>query len=287
MDKWIIFRLKELVSLATDGMEKYDMALATKPIELFIEDLSTWYLRRSRERIKEGNKEARQTLYYVLKTLAKIMAPFVPFAAEDIWLKLQNDPRQGGASNDAESVHLTEWPKVSKTVFDRLFGFSTKKSSVIEEMKKVREIVTLGLQARQKAGIPVRQPLNELKVKSLKLSGEYLDLIKDEMNVKNIFEDKKNGGEVELDTEITPELKEEGNYRELVRAIQDMRKKIGLTPSDMIKLSVETNDIGKKLIQKFEIEIKKTVLASEIKLEPNNGESVKINEIEFKIKIKK
>ena len=69
--------------------KKYDMALATRPFELFIEDLSTWYLRRSRDRIKDGDKEAKQTLYFVLKTLAKLMAPFTPFTAEDIWLKLK------------------------------------------------------------------------------------------------------------------------------------------------------------------------------------------------------
>ena len=90
-----------------------------------------------------------------------------------------------------------------------------------------------------------------------------------------------------LDTKITPELKLEGNYRELVRAVQDMRKKIGLTPNDVISLVIETNDIGKKLIQKFEVELLKIVLASKIEFKENDGEETKIDELVFKIRIKK
>jgi len=289
LDIWILARLDQLISETTDGMEKYDMALAIRPFELFIEDLSTWYLRRSRERIKNeaANPEleqaqygARKTLYYVLKTLIKLMAPFTPFASEDIWQKLKTE-------DDEESVHLAEWPKMSKGIFDKLFS---KKDKVIKEMQKVREIVSLGLQARQKAGIPVRQPLSKLRIKNYELREEYKDLIKEEINVKEVLLEPRTSNletNVELDTKITPELKEEGNYRELVRAIQDMRKKAGLTPSDIISLSVETNEEGKKLIQKFEIEMKKVVLAKEIKFEVNSGEEIKIGDIVFKLSIKK
>jgi isoleucyl-tRNA synthetase len=284
LDAWILARLDGLITESTDGMEKYDMSIATKPMEIFIEDLSTWYLRRSRDRIKDGDKNAKQTLYFVLKNLAKIMAPFTPFAAEDIWLKLRTDPRQSGASNDEESIHLANWPTSKKGIFS---FFSKKDSKVIMEMEKVRGIVTLGLQARQKAGIPVRQPLSKLEVKNFGLGSLYLEIMKDELNVKEIIENRHIENDVSLDIKITPELKEEGNYRELVRAIQDLRKKTGLTPSDGILLSIETNDTGKKLIQKFEREIKKTVLASIIKFESNNGEPVKINDLEFKIKIEK
>lgn len=285
LDNWILSRLNELISETTDGMEKYDMALATQSFELFIEDLSTWYLRRSRDRIKDGDKDAKKTLYYVLKTLAKIMAPFAPFTAEDIWLKLKT-------KEDEESVHLTNWPEFKKPGFWKFLKPGFGKTQVIGEIEKVRKIVSLGLEARQKAGIKVRQPLASLKLKveSEKLLSEYLDLIKDELNVKEIILEPRTSNlepNVKLDTKITPELKEEGDYRELVRAIQDMRKKMGLTPSDIISLVVETNGEGKKLIQKFETKIKKTILVSKIEFKTNEGEPLKIDELLFKVQIKK
>ncbi|MEK7786630.1 MAG: class I tRNA ligase family protein, partial [Chloroflexota bacterium] len=282
LDQWILSRFYQMLSEITEGMENYDMAEATRPIDLFVDDLSTWYLRRSRERIKEeaanpaleqAQYGARQTLYFVLKTLAKIMAPFAPFTAEDIWLKLKNE-------NDVESAHLESWPVPLR---QDLSG----SGKIIQNMEEVRNIVTLGLEARQQAKIQVRQPLSELRIKNYELGIEYLELIKDELNIKEIKQDKNLKTETELDIKITPELKQEGNYRELARALQDMRKKMGLTPSDFIALSFETNDTGKKLIQKFENEMKKTTLVSQIKFEENNGEEVKIDELVFKIKIDK
>ena len=178
-------------------------------------------------------------------------------------------------------------------------------------MEQVRKIVTLGLEARQKAGIKVRQPLALLEVKSFSLEEKYIELIKDEINVKEVRDlpagrqgNKNIGEEVLLDVKMTEELKQEGDYRELVRALQDMRKKTGLTPSDVVKISFETNDMGKKLIQKFEADMKKTVLASEIELKNNDGQAkpsetgspdvstetfrdIKIDELLFRVKIEK
>jgi isoleucyl-tRNA synthetase len=133
-------------------------------------------------------------------------------------------------------------------------------------MRITREMVSLGLQARQKANIPVRQPLGELQVESEKLSSEYLELIKDELNVKKVTI----GTEFKLSLEISPELALEGNYRELLRTVQDMRKKQGLTPNDEIILKVDED--ARDLVQKFESELKKAVLATEIKI----GESVQV-----------
>lgn len=286
LDQWIIARLNELTSEVTKGMEKYDLALATKPIELFIEDLSTWYLRRSRDIIKDGNQEVKQTLYFVLKTISKIMAPFTPFISEDIWLKLKNE-------NDKESVHLTSWPEIKKLGFWQKLhlGEFLKPSfeKVIKDMEKTREIVSFGLKERQMNNLPVRQPLSllRLKVESGKLSNEFLDLIKEELNVKQIIFDKSIEGEVLLDINVTPDLKEEGNYREFVRGVQDMRKKMGLTPSDVISIKIDTNDEGKKLIQKFEKDLSKVILASSVEFRKNEGEDLKIDELVFKIKIEK
>ena len=281
LDVWILARFDELVKLSTENLDNYKLLEPTRAIRDFIGDLSTWYLRRSRDRIKDGDKEAKQTLYFVLKNLSKIMAPFAPFAAEDIWIKLKNE-------SDVESVHLAQWPTLYSSLFTSLFSkFGSKKLSITEEMNKVREIVTLGLEARQKAGIKVRQPLSKIEIKDLSLAQKYSELIKDELNIKELIENKNITTEVVLDTEITEELRQEGSYRELVRAIQDMRKKMGLTPSDIISVFIDVNEEGKKLIQKFEIDLLKVITASKLEFVENEGEEIKVDELVFKVKIVK
>ncbi len=281
LDVWILARFNELNSLCVNSLENYRMLEPTRAIRDFIGDLSTWYLRRSRDRIKDGDKEAKETLYFVLKNLAKIMAPFTPFASEDIWRKLRNE-------DDEESVHLVSWPEAKS--YD---------VNIITDMGVARFVVSMGLEARQKEKIQIRQPLQKFTITYSESSMDYptflsedmLSVIKEELNIKEIIFEKIDNplpvSSGKMDVEITEELKEEGNYRELVRVIQDIRKKEGLTPSDTITLSLETNEEGKKLIQKFETEIKKTVLASEIKLEQNNGTESKINDLVFKISIQK
>lgn len=270
LDIWIISRLKQFVLEVEDGMKSYDLAQATKPFELFIEDLSTWYLRRSRDRLKENDAESKQTLYFVLKVTVQLFAPFMPFIADDIWQKIRFE-------SDPVSVHLTDF-------FDgiKIDSIDTK---IINEMQEVREVVTLGLQARQKAGIPVRQPLGELVVTNYKLPKEYEEIVKDELNIKEIKildgEEKK----VEIDTDITPELRTEGQYRELVRAIQDMRKKAGLNPSDIVNIIISTSKEGEGLINKFKNELLKAVGSNEIKIKENNGTEVKIDDLIFVISI--
>jgi isoleucyl-tRNA synthetase len=267
LDQWIFARLYQLTDEVTKGMESYDMALATRPFDSFIEDLSTWYLRRSRERLKDGDKEAKQTLYVVLKAVAQLLAPFTPFIAEDIWQKLKLD-------SDLESVHLAPWPDAKDS-----------NNEIIQQMENVRAIVTLGLEARQKAGIKVRQPLGSLKVKNLVLETEYLEILKDELNVKEIISDNSLEKEVNFDSHITEELRTEGHYRELIRAIQDMRKKQGLNPSDMVTLAIETGIEGQALLSMYKNDILKTVGATEIKIAENQGTEIKIDELTFIINI--
>lgn len=286
LDKWILARLNQTISEVTAGMEAYDMALATRPIDGFVDDLSTWYLRRSRDRIKDesskpasaqGYGEARETLYFVLKTFAKVVAPFMPFIAESVWHTLR-------CTDEAESVHLVEW--VGAQEFD---------SELLELMLFVRESCTDSNAQRQKLNIPVRQPLQTLFIKDaayLNLEGktEFVDILKDEVNVKNVVfvhevDDQKPN--VYFDSEITPELKEEGNYRELVRAVQDMRKKMNLVPSDMVELSVETDSAGEELVKKFMDDFVKTVGAKNVMFEKNGGTEVEIGENKFKVELKK
>lgn len=269
LDQWIMARFTELTDLVTKNLDNYKLLEPTRAIRDFIDDLSTWYLRRSRDRIKEGNREAKQTLYFTLKNLAKLMAPLAPFTAEDIWIKLKNN-------NDVESVHLVEWPK-------EVVNSTKEIENVIKDMQEVRSIVTLGLEARQRAGIKVRQPLSKLRISNYELGIEYEEIIKDELNVKEIKFEKGEELKVELDTNITAELQNEGQYRELVRAIQEMRKKEGLSPSDMIILEIATNTEGQGIIKKWQSELMKIVGASEVKITENEGVEVKIDHLVFKI----
>ncbi len=268
LDKWIKARLLQTIEEVSNGLDSYDLIQATRPFDLFIEDLSTWYLRRSRDRIKDGDKEAKHTLYYVLKFTSYLFAPVMPFIAEDVWQKLK-------VPSDLESVHLTD--------FFNEVQVSDIDHNVIKDMKKVREIVSFGLQARQKVGIPVRQPLLSLTVKNYDLNKEYTAIIRDELNVKMIMTDPNMQEEVRLNTEITEELRQEGQYRELVRALQDMRKKKGLNPLDMIILQIEAGLAEQEIINKFREELMKTVGVKEIKFIETEGEEVKIGELVFKI----
>lgn len=267
LDKWILSRLAELVVEVTDGMEAYDMVLSTRPFELFIEDLSTWYLRRSRDRLKDGDTEALATLYHVLKTTVTLIAPFTPFIAEDIWQRLK-------LGNDVESVHLADWP-------EQVVSSREQAVSILAEMQEVRDIVTVGLQMRQKAGIKVRQPLSELRITNDKLRSEYKEILKDELNVKDVVV----GDELGLDTEITPDLKREGDYRELVRAVQDGRKNMGLIPADVVTVTVSNN--AQELVEEFITEFKKTVGAGAVNFADNDGEEVKVGEMKINIRIEK
>jgi len=288
LDQWILARLDELIELMTENLDNYKLLEPTRAIKDFIGDLSTWYLRRSRQRLKDGDEEAKQTLYFVLKTLAKLMAPFAPFTADDIWLKLKTD-------SDVESVHLAPWPAKKPKLF---WFLSLTKPEVLEKMETVRSIVTLGLEARQSAGIKVRQPLNKLEIIAEDLSLPYIEIIKEELNIKNInylLKIKIGITKVTLDTHITEELKQEGDYRELARALQDMRKSLGLTPSDLVSLTFETGDAGRKLIQKFEQDMKKTVMVSKVEFSAQGGSAsggkdteyteIKIDDLVFKVKI--
>ncbi|HEY4493919.1 MAG TPA: class I tRNA ligase family protein [Candidatus Paceibacterota bacterium] len=231
LDQWILARLDEVIELNTKNLDNYKLLEPVRAMKDFINDLSTWYLRRSRERIKEGDSEAKQTLYFVLKTLSKLIAPFAPFTAEDIWLKLKNE-------KDEKSVHLALWPAFKKKGF---FGFFGRKSTVIGDMAKVRDSVSTLLKERQEKNIPVRQPI--LSATGPAFAPEYVEILKEELNVKNYGAT----GTFSLDTNMTPALKAEGEYREFMRELQDMRKKLGLNPGDKMPLSIE------KIYKKYKI----------------------------------
>lgn len=231
LDKWIVARLEEVIKQTTDGMNDYALDDATRPFALFVDDLSTWYLRRGRDRFKGDNKEDRtnvsNTTRYVLLQLCKIMAPFTPFVSEFLYSSIKT-------KDSLDSVHLESWPKNNQEKFEQ---------SVIDNMKIVRDIVSQGLLLRAKSQIKVRQPLAKLEVKDNyeNINTELIELIKDEVNVKEVILGVKDISETKLDTNITTELKEEGDVREIIRAIQDERKKMNLLPEDTVEVAIHMN----------------------------------------------
>jgi len=273
LDKWITSRLEQTKEIITDKMDHYNLH-AVREIPVFINDLSTWYVRRSRDRFKGDDQadkmRALKTLRRILYHLARLMAPFMPFMAEHIYQEL-------GA--DVLSVHLREWPEVKK---DRIDG------KVLAEMEKVRKIVELGLAKRDEAGIKVRQALSQLTINNYELRDEYKNLILDELNVKNVVTEKGKGElSVELNTEITDELKLDGLKREIVRTVNNLRKNAGLTIQDRIILSWQSDsELVKKVFTEMAEGLKKDVLCEKIVEEAVAGEEARVNGEKIKLGIK-
>ncbi|MEK7647381.1 MAG: class I tRNA ligase family protein [Patescibacteria group bacterium] len=265
LDKWIVARLKEAASEISAGMEAYELDLAVRPVSEFVDDLSTWYLRRSRERFKaedEDRETAIATTRYVLLELAKIAAPFTPFLSEKIYQLL---------SGGKESVHLENYPELPPP--------DEMDLAVIKSMREIRRLASLGMEARAKAGIKVRQPLAMLKIKTdnekLKTNGELTQILKDELNIKEIIFGAEIEEEVEFDVNITPGLREEGMMRELVRKIQDMRKNLHLLPQDKMSLAFVAEGETRSLLEKYKNNLLVAVSAREISLEGVPGDFFK------------
>lgn len=265
LDRWILARLDELILSVTSGLEVYELDTATRPISDFIDDLSTWYLRRSRDRFKSNDAAAaRATTRYVLRELAKVMAPMTPFFAEHLF-------RAVCADGGPESVHLADWPEAKKV--DR---------SVLDAMSAARRIVAVGLEARAKAGVKVRQPLASMETIEI-VPPEYVPLIVDELNVKEVLLGASADG---LDTALTPDLVEEGVVRELVRHVQDMRKRAGLSPKDHMTLVIGADPLGEMLVEKHGARLAEVVLASSIVRSQLSGEPVRIGDYAFSFSIR-
>lgn len=232
LDKWILARLTEVTSLVTDSFDRYNVTHATRPLKDFIDDLSTWYVRRSRDRMKGAGADSMMalgTLRHVLKTFAKVIAPVMPFIAEELFQATRD-------ARDEESVHLAAWPEVKKSLFASWFR-KDKTSLLVEDMKKVRAIASEALMLRQKVNIKVRQPLAKLSMPGT-LSAELRALIAEEVNVKEVSE---GAAELSLDTNLTPELVKEGDERELTRAVSEARKTLGLAPKDVARVVLDAD----------------------------------------------
>jgi len=332
LDRWILSELEMLTSEVTDFLEKYDITPATKALERFIDDLSNWYVRRSRRRFwksenDQDKNQAEQTLYYVLVKLSLLLAPLAPFVAEEMYRNLT----RGGLYLDergAESVHLSDWPRAGEQKVDQ---------ELVNQMRLARRVVSFARAARQEADIRVRQPLQSVQIaaKTDHLSKEVEELVKDEINVKeiNYVDDpqklgipqikinfaaagKKYGAQVKkmqqmikqgdytmkgetvrvdgqtldvedvliqyqakkglavagvtdllvgLDIKPGPELVREGLVREIIRAVQELRKKADFEVSDRIELALVTKDSElAAALTDFEQEIMTETLAKKI-----------------------
>lgn len=243
LDKWVISRLHSVTAEVDTQMQAYNIPAATKPLLELLDDVSNWYVRRSRKRFwKNDNvkdKElAYRTLYYALVRVSMILAPFTPFMAEELYVLLTGK----------ESVHLEDWPEVGHV--DEL---------LLNNMQSVRYTITEGLSLRAKAGIKVRQPLES--VQAAGIAPEFELIVKEELNVKQVL----SADEIAIDTVITNELKLEGLAREFVRVIQQGRKAGGLDVDDRIAISlVVSSEQLKQMLQEHKDYIMQETLAKSI-----------------------
>ena len=288
LDLWIVSRVHKLRNEITENMDAYNIPRALEGVLPFLDDASNWFVRRSRRRFwkseDDGDKtQAYQTLHYVLSYLALLLAPFVPFLAEELWDKMVGDG----------SVHLKDWPAAGEI-----------NEKILAEMAEVRGYVNEALALRAKNGVKIRQPLKEVVIPHVASDLKwFVEILQEELNVKGvsyvIFEKDENGEilshkpaeKVDFNFEITPELRAEGLMREIIRHIQASRKKAGLNVDDRIELnfSSENEDLS-GAFKKFIQEISKEVLAE--KAEFSNDElefsqTVKIEGGEAKISLKK
>ncbi len=260
LDKWIMARLHQLIDGVTTAMDAYDLNDATRPFTDFVNDLSTWYVRRSRDRFKDEKEQpaAIATLREVLLTLAKTMAPFTPFFSEYLYREV------GGEKG---SVHLEDWPIANKGAMDGV---------LFDTMILTRKIVALGHAVRESAGLKVRQPLANFRfqISDFRLTDELAGIIRDELNVKNVeavkevkeeegWVTKKEGGlVVALDTRLDDALKAEGTVREFIRGVNALRKQKNLTIRDTVAILYESSDTFAAILDANADAIRKGTIAS-------------------------
>ncbi len=222
LDKWIVSRLHEVVQKSTRHLDKFDTPKVAALIEALVNDLSTWYVRRSRDR-----SDNYSVMLYVFKTLSILIAPFMPYISETIF---QNLSGQEHLSVET-SVHLQDWPQAKSELIDLKLN---------QEMDSIRNVATMIHGVRQKQALKVRQPLASATVVSslAKPSDELISILKDETNIKEIVWTQKavESTTVELDTNLTQDLIDEGEYRDLARSIQVLRKEQGMDLKDKIKI---------------------------------------------------
>ncbi len=265
LDEWIVARLAQTFEEETAAIERYDLSDAARSLQSFVTDLSTWYVRRSRDRVKEAGKdraEALATLRSTLVTFAKMVAPFMPFLAEMMY-------RGGTGAAESDSVHLQMWPTAESIHFPSMMGSdedtAVEMRNVTVRMGEARAIVSRVMEARENAGRSVKQALGSVKITtpSGEIHSGILEVILDEVNVKIATVTKGTDLAVDLDTNLTPALIREGIAREVTRRVNGMRKDAGMTIADRITLTINSaSDDVQTMFAEFGDAIKSDTLSS-------------------------
>ena len=276
-DEWIISRLNETGIKVTEYLESYNTIKMCNEVRSFIEDLSTWYVRINRDRFNDESSEGKETaskvLKYVLENFSKMIAPLMPFVAEEIYQTIYSRE---------DSVHLDKWPKFDKKKINEV---------IMKNMDLTREIVSAGLKLRDQNQIGLKWPLQKVTVYSDELDGEFVEIIKTQLNVKDVVwkEGSSNSLVVELDTKLTPELEAEGYGREMSRIIQAFRKKLGLNKNNKIGLIISTEgdtDFAKVLESQKEF-IKERTNSEKFKIVTTVQKENFKNCVDYKVKDKR
>ena len=243
LDRWLMSKLNNVVASVNSGLDAYDAVEPARRIQRFVDDLSNWYIRRSRRRFWKSQSDADkasayQTLYEALRTTAALMAPFAPFTADAMYRNLSDD----------RSVHLADFPAT----------VGEEDAQVEADMARARLAVEAGLAARDAARLKVRQPLASLALPGDELPEDITAIIRDELNVKAVT---FGATEVRLDTEITETLKLEGLAREVVRVIQDRRKRLAFNVEDRIDTRYVADGLLERAIDRHGDYIKNETLS--------------------------
>jgi len=257
IDKWALSRLNSMVKDVTENLDKYDTTSAAKLIQNFVvDDLSTWYIRRIRNRVGPSAKDALDkisvysVLYTLLLTLTKLLAPFTPFVTDEMYLNL---------SGAKKSVHLEDWPVSDKKDID---------GSLEEDMAKAREVVEKIHSWRKSNGIRVRMPIKKIEYcLDKKLGSDFEDIMKEETNVKDlVWKESKESSVTVIDLgDKDPEILAEGYARDMLRDIQDLRKKAGCSFDSLVSISYPVNERTTLALKGWRDYISKAALIVEFK----------------------
>jgi isoleucyl-tRNA synthetase len=289
--------LQQSIAEVTSAMDSYDMPKAVRELKALLDETSKWYIRRSRDRFAAGEEMALAVLYYVIVEFCKLAAPITPFVTEEIYRNLVADH----FPDYPYSVHLSDYPVVDVKFFE-------EHKQLLPEMETVRAIAELGQTARVAAELKVRQPLSHLYVQftpealaaGAEIAPWMADLLADELNVLevqelpklpesstlNLQENTKTGVKIGLETQISPELAEAGLVREIVRQVQNFRKKQGLSIGEEMALAYSANDATLvAVMQKYADKIAAGVSAKTMVEDASATEEVKVNDMVIKLSI--
>lgn len=254
LDRWLIERVNQAIVESTRGADSYELSKASRPVLALVDDLSNWYVRRSRRRFWKSDddsdkKDAYATLYWALISTCQLLAPWAPFISDWLYRHLSTDLKTAPAS-----VHLMDWPEATRV-----------DTEILDFMTQIRTVINEGLAKRADSGIKVRQPLSKIIVSSdIQFDNESQQIISEELNIKHVELRRGDGLSVELDTNITQTLKNEGIARDIIRNIQSARKQADLQIENRIRLGLTTD--SKELqsaIDEYQGLITEETLASE------------------------